>query len=224
MSHSPINIESRNPPMIDDLIIGGDETSIRQFPWQVSIAANNVHFCGGSILSPTKIVSAAHCFATFNQAQLLKFIRVRAGSSRHNEKGTVREISRAILHPDFNKPTRMNNDIALLILKTKLDINDREGKIRAIALPKAGEKLATNIELKVSGWGRTKNVHNGLLAPRLRYVVVKSIEHRDCENAFRNLEKNKFTDRMFCAGYMNVGGKDACQGDSGGLCLRLFSE
>lgn len=102
-------------------IIGGEEVSIRLFPWQVAISASTTHMCGGSILSPTKILSAAHCYASYTQAQLLKFLRVRAGSSRHNEQGTVREVIRVVLHPDFNAPTRMNNDISVLILKSKLD-------------------------------------------------------------------------------------------------------
>lgn len=173
-------------------------------------------------MSPTKILSAAHCFSAFSPAQLLRHIRVRAGSSRFNEKGTVREISRVVLHPDFNKPSRMNNDIAVLILKSKLDLNDREGKMRAIALPRTGESVPSNIDLKVSGWGRTKNAPNAPPAPRLRYVIVKSIDRKLCEEAFRNSEKHTFTDRMFCAGIWGVGGKDACQGDSGGLVTNFI--
>lgn len=216
--HDPVAIgRPQNLSVINELIIGGEEISIRQFPWQVSIAAGSLHICGGTILSPTKILTAAHCFAALNQGQLLRHIRVRAGSSRHNEKGTVREIVRAILHPEFNQPTRINNDIAVLILKVKLDINSRDGKIRAIAMPRAGEALVSGIDLKVSGWGLMKNGNNGPLATKLRFVVVQSIERRKCEDAFKNLEKTKFTNRMICAGIWNVGGKDACQGDSGGL-------
>lgn len=195
-------------------IIGGEETSIRLFPWQVAISASTTHMCGGSILSPTKILSAAHCYASYTQAQLLKHIRVRAGSSRYNDKGSVREITRLVLHPDFNVPTRLNNDIAILILKSKLDYGP---KIQAIALPRSGERLASNIDLKVSGWGRTKNAADAQPAKRLNFVVVRSIEQKACEDAFKHLQKHKFTDRMFCAGYLNVGGRDACQGDSGGI-------
>jgi len=201
-------------------IIGGTEISIRFFPWQVAISAQSTHMCGGSILSPTKILSAAHCYASYTQAQLLKFLRVRAGSSSHNERGTVREVIRVVLHPDFNAPTRMNNDIAVLILKSKLDYGP---KIQAIALPRAGDRVPDKVELKVSGWGRTRNTADSGPAKRLNFVVVRSIDQATCANAFKNLQKHKFTDRMFCAGILNVGGKDACQGDSGGPIVRPLS-
>lgn len=42
-------------------IIGGNNTTIEQNPWQVSLRSGAGHFCGGSILTPEWIVTAAHC-------------------------------------------------------------------------------------------------------------------------------------------------------------------
>ena len=49
-------------------IVGGQEASISQFPWQVYVEANFeengnhiVGACGGSILDSTHILTAAHC-------------------------------------------------------------------------------------------------------------------------------------------------------------------
>ncbi|CAF4716590.1 unnamed protein product, partial [Rotaria sp. Silwood2] len=43
-------------------IIGGEAAAQQSWSWAVSIRSNGDHFCGGSILSPSFIITAAHCF------------------------------------------------------------------------------------------------------------------------------------------------------------------
>jgi len=44
-------------------IIFGDEAQYSEFPWQVSIQdTEDGHVCGGAIISPKVIFTAAHCF------------------------------------------------------------------------------------------------------------------------------------------------------------------
>lgn len=43
-------------------IVGGALTSIQENPWQVSLQAFGNHNCGGSIVGPNVIITAAHCF------------------------------------------------------------------------------------------------------------------------------------------------------------------
>lgn len=48
--------------MLDsDRIVGGNETTIEEYPWQVSLQESAGHFCGGSIIEREWILTAAHC-------------------------------------------------------------------------------------------------------------------------------------------------------------------
>lgn len=42
-------------------IVGGVASEGGQWPWHISLQLNGSHLCGGSILSPSVIVTAAHC-------------------------------------------------------------------------------------------------------------------------------------------------------------------
>lgn len=42
-------------------IVGGNASSPRQWPWQVSLQFQGHHLCGGSVITPVWIVTAAHC-------------------------------------------------------------------------------------------------------------------------------------------------------------------
>ena len=48
-------------PIEDDKIVGGYECRKNSVPYQVSLNSG-YHFCGGSLISSTWVVSAAHCY------------------------------------------------------------------------------------------------------------------------------------------------------------------
>lgn len=62
---------------------------------------------------------------------------------------------------------------------------------------------------KVAGWGRTKE--GGTASAIMRKATVHTIQQSDCRKSYSKIEKGQI-----CAGIENVGGKDSCQGDSGG--------
>jgi len=66
----------------------------------------------------------------------------------------------------------------------------------------------------VSGWGRLSS--GGLLPNQLRAVKVGIISREECDNAYAAF--GGITENMICAGVPG-GGKDACQGDSGGALV-----
>lgn len=55
----PIGPAPENPS--GTRIVGGSTATRNQFPYQVALIINNSGFCGGSIISNTWVLTAAHC-------------------------------------------------------------------------------------------------------------------------------------------------------------------
>ena len=51
-------------------IVGGWESRQNEFPWQVSLQWFGTHFCGGSLIAPNKVLTAAHCVENDNPSVL----------------------------------------------------------------------------------------------------------------------------------------------------------
>ncbi|KAL5342704.1 trypsin-like cysteine/serine peptidase domain-containing protein [Aspergillus crustosus] len=176
-------------------------TSITDYPYQVSVRATS-HICGGSIISPDYILTAAHCVDT----RAPKRLGIRAGSTRHNSGGQL----------NWNADT-IENDIALLRLSTSLTYGDT---ISAITLPaRNGTTVRTGEECEVNGWGAV--VQGGSSLPtNLQVATVHVVGRDECRELYE--DQGNVTESMLCAGEQ-AGGKDACQGDSGGPLVDVAS-
>jgi len=198
----------------DGRIIGGEEVSIAEFPWQVSLVSASGHFCGGSIINRWTVVTAAHCINRRNNTDYEKFIRVRVGSTQRTTGGSLKEVKTAITHPLYGFPSYYENDIALLILRFPLFYTKY---VQPITLPLPKEELSTNETVLVSGWGLV-DYYDFDLPENLNAAAVQVIDRDVCAKAYKEYEDDEVfvTDNMVCAGIFKLGGIDACQGDSGG--------
>ncbi|XP_016957760.1 trypsin 3A1 [Drosophila biarmipes] len=190
----------------DGRIVGGWETHITFFPHQVSLQLGTRHACGGTIFSPTIILTAAHCVLEHSKPQ---YYVIRAGSTDWSKGGSYIQVHRIIPHPKFHEPTRMNNDIAIVQLQQPL-VYSRE--IQPIGLATSEDRIQPAAQLFVSGWG-SKAISQMQSEKRLRYTVVQLRDQDQCARNY--FGAGSVTNTMFCAG-TQVGGRDSCQGDSGG--------
>ncbi|XP_063629540.1 transmembrane protease serine 11B-like protein [Cydia splendana] len=194
-------------------IVGGMETSISMYPYNVAISRTGRHWCGGSIIDEQWVLTAGHCFesAHDNDKKKLAVFIVRAGSSFHNRGGYQARVNRAFF-PSKYVPGNADYDFALVRLDRPMPIGRN---IAVLNLPSQEYLIKPGDILIVSGWGSTHETGAGHIPERLRFVPVPAMRLSQCQSAYRFY----ITPRMMCAGYA-TGGKDACNHDSGGPAVR----
>ncbi|KAH0626005.1 hypothetical protein JD844_034404 [Phrynosoma platyrhinos] len=133
-------------------IVGGSEALRGEFPWQVSLRENDEHFCGATILAPTWLVSAAHCFNEFQDPGMWT---AHAGSVllSGSEGGMVKAgVGRILRHPSYDTDTA-DFDVALLELSGALAFSRF---IQPVCLPAATHTFPPGKKCFISGWGYLK--------------------------------------------------------------------
>jgi secreted trypsin-like serine protease len=197
----------------DGKIIGGKEILLSETPYQVSIRNMINHQCGGAIISNKHVISAAHCVILNAPRDLV----VRLGSKYRESGGELVRVKTIFVHPNYN-PQTYNNDFSLIELSRTVQLI--QGVKEIIKLPKTNEPIADGTLTLVSGWGKTtSNSNSNRLSDVLMGVVLPIVNSNKCKGVYSDL-----TDKMICAGY-DEGGKDSCQGDSGGEhhCFEVLS-
>ena len=188
-------------------IVNGTDASIAHIPFQVSLEFYNMHTCGGAILNPEVVITAAHCLDYMTEHHTVDLLRVRVGSSDLQNGGTLYQIRETITH-ELYQSTTYDYDVALLKLASPMSFGEF---VQPVMLATNRASLAANSMVQVSGWGRVMT--GGPLSPVLQKISMPVLEQSECENMFQRI--NPITERMFCAGFISGEG-DSCSGDSGG--------
>lgn len=194
-------------------IVGGTEAEDGEFPWQVSLrqigSIGQTHFCGGSIISESWVMTAAHCCA----GQTPTFMHVVGGGIKLNAaegEEEKRDIEMIIGHPDYDS-RELTNDICLLKLTEPFEWTEF---VKPIALPEPMAEAEDGTMATVTGWGTLSE--GGFSLPNVLHKVdVPVVSDEECNKDYSSAGAPEIAPSMICAG-LPEGGKDSCQGDSGG--------
>lgn len=235
---SPGRGNLRQPTLIpQSRIVGGTDAPAGQFPWMTAIVprtkdnAFEGFTCGGTLIQPTWVLSAAHCF--FDPGNNLNrdpddFYDVVIGRDVLTKEGTGERIPvrRFIIFPEY--PPRqaelkaLVGDIALLELE-----RPSSQPFVPIAKPEDDALLTDGTFSTLLGWGGLLPRGGQLnvdppeppqeFSDRLQLAQVPIVSNPICnQGAFP--QAGSIIDSMLCAGFAE-GGIDSCQGDSGGPLL-----
>ncbi|GAB6023559.1 hypothetical protein CHUAL_008329 [Chamberlinius hualienensis] len=200
-------------------IVNGVNTTIDEYPWMVELFRTNYDAqsgkllarepsCGGALISPTRVLSAAHCVFGLKPIDFQIDLGDQVLSNESETPNVFCNVTNILVHPQYSSQTHVN-DIAILTLAKAVIYNYN---IQPICIPPKYLDL-TGQTLDVTGWGTISQ--SGPASDTLQEVQLPVYPLNDCKNRF-NGTNAVIDNRVICTQYTGTKKQDACQGDSGG--------
>jgi Trypsin len=202
-------------------IVGGQQSSIAQFPWQVFVLLENeaegsTGSCGGSILDATHILTAAHCvdhegttsaFPASDLSVVAGASEVVLGVGVSPSTAQVKGVRSFRTHPYYTVTPEIKDDVAVLELSTPLELSAARNAA-AIGLVPTGATPAAGTPLSVSGYGKQQGAASSQPNGKLFSAALSAVGSDPCRG-FVGVNSAV----LLCA---QAAGSSTCQGDSGG--------
>ncbi|BCL71894.1 putative Peptidase, trypsin-like serine and cysteine [Vibrio nigripulchritudo MADA3029] len=191
-------------PSVEPRIIGGSTVNHSTVPYQVALVSSGRQFCGGTLISPQWVLTAAHCVERSSAGS----VQIRIGASDlRTSQGETHQVSRIYVHENWTGSLANGNDIALLRLSSNVSSAYTPAKLPT---PQIKASLAApGQSLKVSGWGRTSRNSNAG-SPVLKATNLEVVTNSECTSLMNGISVSG----AYICGYDRS--STSCNGDSGG--------
>mmetsp|Transcript_24220 Transcript_24220/g.36830 ORF Transcript_24220/g.36830 Transcript_24220/m.36830 type:complete len:455 (-) Transcript_24220:111-1475(-) len=206
-------------------IIGGDAAAEDQYSYAVSLQDSFGHFCGGSLIAPDIVLSAAHCqrYETGYKAVIGRHVLDTTDGDEVN-------VKTEITYPGFDWGTTDNDYMILVLDRPVVEAMDNLVQVTPDVVP-------VGTAVTVMGWGDTHPSDEiQTKSDELMETEVFVVSNEECDKsngtvggteadpmlgAYKKDYHNQISENMMCA---TDNGEDSCQGDSGGpLVIRSDS-
>ena len=200
-------------------IVGGQDAPIGKFPWLVNLGyqqdgtGEKLFKCGGTLIGPRHIVTAAHCVTDLPRGFILTTIRVGEhdlnkdvdcdGDLCAPEPQDI-AIENIVFHPSYSKPEAFQNDIAVVKLSRNVTENEF---VLPICLPwdddndnyVDGARSGAQAPItEVAGWGAT-TITGRAPANILQYLDVSVTDADACKDIYKE-RGGVLGETQICAG------------------------